>query len=230
MESLKNDRTASRTKQTYIVATRESKETRIKVELGLFPGPISIGTGIGFLDHMLTSLACHAGWSLALNCEGDMVVDDHHSVEDCAITLGIALREAIVERGAIARFGYAYAPRDESLARAVVDVSGRPFCDYNLQLEREAIGALATENIGHFFASLATNAGLTLHVDVLKGSNDHHKAEAAFKALALALREALTPAAVMASASDAENAPASTKGTTVIKVTKREKAGEGKTE
>ncbi|HWR10272.1 MAG TPA: imidazoleglycerol-phosphate dehydratase HisB [Rectinemataceae bacterium] len=230
MEGLNNDRTASRTKQTYIVATRESKETKVKVELGLFPGPVSIGTGIGFLDHMLTSLACHAGWSLALDCEGDRVVDDHHSVEDCAITLGIALREAIVERGAIARFGYAYAPLDEALARAVVDVSGRPFCDCDLQLEREAIGELATENIGHFFASLAANAGLTLHVDVLKGSNDHHRAEAAFKALALALREALTPAVAMASASDAENAPASTKGTTVIKVTKREKAGEEKNE
>ncbi|PKL06082.1 MAG: imidazoleglycerol-phosphate dehydratase HisB [Spirochaetae bacterium HGW-Spirochaetae-9] len=196
-----------------IVATRESKETKIQVELGLFPGASSIGTGIGFLDHLLTSLACHAGWTLRLECKGDREVDDHHSAEDCAITLGIALREALIDKGAIQRFGTAFAPMDEALSRAVVDISGRPFCDTSLQLERETIGELAAENIAHFFQSFAMNAGITVHVDILKGSNDHHKAEAAFKALALALREALAPAL--------SPAAASTKGATVISVSRK---------
>jgi len=206
-----------------IVATRESKETKIQVELGLFPGASSISTGIGFLDHLLSSLACHAGWTLRLDCRGDVEIDDHHSVEDCAITLGLALGEALADRGAIRRFGFAFAPLDEALARAVVDVSGRPFCDAALQFQREMIGELASENVAHFLQSFAMNAGITVHVDLLKGSNDHHKAEAAFKALALALREALAPAnpPAVAGGSAAGETVASTKGAAVIRLSRK---------
>jgi len=176
-----------------ITLRRKSAETDVRVELELSPGPSPMSTGVGFLDHLLASLAHHAGWSLSLTCSGDLPVDDHHSVEDCAISLGLALKKAIENTGAIRRFGSAYAPLDEALARAVVDISGRPWCDVDLALERQMIGTLAAENLPHFLLSLANNAGITLHVDVLKGSNDHHKAEAAFKALALALRQALEP-------------------------------------
>jgi imidazoleglycerol phosphate dehydratase HisB len=176
---------------TTVEAARKSKETDIELRLGLDGGEIAIDTGIGFFDHMLTSLACHAGWMLVLKCSGDLEVDDHHTVEDCGIVLGVALAKAVEARGAIRRFGSGFAPLDEALARAVVDISGRPFCDASLGFSRESIGTLACENIGHFFSSLAMNAGITLHIDVLKGLNDHHRAEAAFKALAIALREAL---------------------------------------
>lgn len=225
MEMMKNQTTSSLEKPIYAVVSRVSKETKVNVELGLFPGPLSIDSGIGFLDHLLNSLAHHAGWSLSLACKGDLEIDDHHSAEDCAITLGLALREAIVARGAIRRFGYAYAPLDESLARAVVDVSGRPWCEASLTLEREMIGDLAAENVAHFLSTLASNAGLTLHLDVLRGANDHHKAEAAFKALALAMREALSPVAVSAGA-EGETAN-STKGAAVIQISRRDKTAKG---
>jgi imidazoleglycerol-phosphate dehydratase len=176
-----------------IVAKRESKETTIEVSLALSPGPISIQTGLGFLDHMIGSLAHHAGWSIEMRCKGDLFVDDHHSAEDCAITLGLTLAQAMKSLPSMRRFGSAYAPMDESLARAVVDCSGRPYFSIDLGLKRETVGDLSAENAIHFFESLAINAGLTLHIDVLKGSNDHHRLEAAFKALALALHDALSP-------------------------------------
>ncbi|MBU1081853.1 MAG: imidazoleglycerol-phosphate dehydratase, partial [Spirochaetes bacterium] len=121
-----------------------------------------------------------------------LVVDDHHSAEDCALALGEALRRALGDRAGVRRFGYAYAPLDESLARAVVDLSGRPCAVVDLGLAREAIGGLACENVAHVVSSLAAAAMATVHLDVLRGSNDHHRAEAAFKALALALREAVS--------------------------------------
>lgn len=221
-----NDKAAKTSERpAYITVKRESKETKIEIELGLFPGPVSVATGIGFLDHLLTSLAHHGGWSLALSCSGDVEIDDHHSAEDCAITLGAAFKEAVADRGTIKRFGYAYAPLDEALARAVVDISGRPWCEASLGLEREMIGELASENVGHFLSSFASNAGITLHIDVLKGSNDHHKAEAAFKALALALRDALTPLALPGQAN--EKSPNSTKGAAVITIARRERGGNG---
>ncbi|MBU0929217.1 MAG: bifunctional histidinol-phosphatase/imidazoleglycerol-phosphate dehydratase, partial [Spirochaetes bacterium] len=129
------------------VVERETKETRVRVELALEPGPVDVGTGIGFLDHLLSSLALHGGLSLRLSCEGDLVVDDHHSAEDCALALGEALRRALGDRAGVRRFGYAYAPLDESLARAVVDLSGRPCAVVDLGLAREAIGGLACENV-----------------------------------------------------------------------------------
>jgi len=173
------------------IVERATRETRVRVELTLAPGPIDVKTGIGFLDHMLTSLAFHGGLSLVLSCQGDLEVDDHHSAEDCALALGTALRQALGDKAGIRRFGSAYAPLDEALARAVIDLSGRPCAVVELGLTRESIGALACENITHFVTSLANAAMATIHLDVLRGSNDHHRAEAAFKALALALREAI---------------------------------------
>ena len=171
---------------------RTTGETEITVDLDLDGnGRAEIDTGIGFLDHLLSALTRHGRFDLTLTCRGDLEIDDHHTVEDSGIALGAAIGEALGERRGIVRFGSAYAPLDEALARAVVDVSGRGGSYVDLALQREAIGALSTENIPHFVDSLARNAGLTIHLDVLKGANDHHRAEAAFKALALALRLAL---------------------------------------
>jgi imidazoleglycerol-phosphate dehydratase len=174
--------------------TRKTRETSIRVTLDLDgTGKTTVQTGIGFLDHLLEALARHARFDLSLTCEGDLQVDDHHTAEDCALALGEALDRSLGERRGVNRFGSALAPLDEALARAVVDLSGRPFADVTLDLhrDRQAIGELAVENIPHVLRSLATAARLTLHVDVLKGENDHHKAEAAFKATALALRQAV---------------------------------------
>lgn len=172
---------------------RETKETNIRLELNLDgSGNVKVETGIGFLDHMLTALAFHSGIDLELICQGDLHVDDHHTAEDCAIALGVAIDAALGPRKGIKRFGYAYAPLDEALARTVIDLSGRPWPEVNLQLERPMIGTWACENITHFFHSLAMTLKCSLHVDVLRGTNDHHRAEAAFKSLAKALKEALT--------------------------------------
>ena len=172
--------------------TRTTRETSIRVTLDLDgTGKTDVKTGIGFLDHLLDSLSRHARFDLTLTCEGDLQVDDHHTAEDCALALGEALDRALGERRGVNRFGWTLAPLDEALARAVVDLSGRPFSDVALGLRREAIGGLACENIAHVLRSLATAGRATLHVDVLKGENDHHRAEAAFKATALALRQAV---------------------------------------
>ncbi|XP_022781833.1 imidazoleglycerol-phosphate dehydratase-like [Stylophora pistillata] len=170
---------------------RKTKETDISLSVNIDgTGVGEISTGIGFLDHMLTALSKHGRMDLTLSCKGDLHVDDHHSVEDCGIVLGQAVKAALGDLRGIARYGYAYAPLDESLSRAVVDISGRPFADVNLNLQRERIGNLSCEMLPHFLSSFATSAAITLHVDVIKGKNDHHRAESAFKALALALRAA----------------------------------------
>jgi len=171
---------------------RQTGETDVRVELVLDgEGHADVETGIGFLDHMLTALAKHGRFDLQLSCEGDLEVDDHHTAEDTALALGTAFDKALGERRGIRRFGHAFAPLDEALARVVVDFSGRPSAHVDAGFRRERIGDIATENLTHFFLSLATTARMTLHVDVLKGENDHHRAEAAFKALALALRDAV---------------------------------------
>ena len=173
---------------------RTTGETAVSVSLHLDgAGDANVSTGLGFLDHMLAALAKHAGFDLSLSCEGDLHVDDHHTAEDCALALGTALDATLGNRAGIARFGDAHAPLDEGLARVVVDCSGRPHATVNLGLTRDRIGDMASENITHVFVSLATAARMTLHADVLRGDNDHHRAEAAFKALALALRAAVTP-------------------------------------
>jgi imidazoleglycerol phosphate dehydratase HisB len=172
---------------------RTTRETRISCTLDLDGrGQANVATGIGFLDHLLTALALHARWDLQLICAGDLHIDDHHTAEDCAIVLGQALDRVLGDRTGISRFGSAYAPLDESLARAVVDLCTRPIACIDLALTRERLGELSCENIPHFLRSLATSARFTLHLDVLRGDNDHHRSEAAFKSLALALRAAST--------------------------------------
>ncbi len=184
---------------------RTTSETEIALRLNLDGmGKADIQTGIGFLDHMLISLTKHARFDLHLRCNGDLEIDDHHTAEDCALALGQALDQALGDRAGITRFAHAYAPLDEALARAVVDFSGRPSAVVDLGLKRERVGELACENIGHVFISLAMASRTTLHVDVIRGENDHHRAEAAFKALALALRQAV--------ARDGSNQVPSTKG------------------
>jgi imidazoleglycerol-phosphate dehydratase len=184
---------------------RETTEVTIRGHLDIDgTGTSDIKTGLGFLDHMLAALAKHGRFDLTLTATGDTEVDDHHTVEDCAIVLGRAFDEALGDRTGIARFGYGYAPLDESLSRAVVDLSGRPWPEVSIDFTRESIGDVATENIIHFLRSFAIEGRMALHVDLLRGDNDHHKAESAFKALAMALRAAV--------AADGDSVP-STKGT-----------------
>lgn len=175
------------------VLERQTHETRIAAQLTLDgKGLGEVETGVPFLDHMLVAFARHGGFDLRLTCRGDLHVDDHHTVEDVAIVLGRCAATALGEARGVQRFGHAYAPLDEALVRCVVDLSGRAFARIALPLRRERIGTLSTENVPHFFRTLATEARWTLHVDVLHGENDHHVVEAAFKALALALRRAVT--------------------------------------
>lgn len=175
-----------------VAIDRKTKETNIQLDLNVYgSGLAEIETGIGFLDHMLTALAFHSKIDLSLKCRGDLHVDDHHTSEDCAIAIGQALDRALGNRAGIRRFGFAYAPLDESLARTVIDLSARPWPSIHLQLQRQQIGEWACENIVHFFQSLAINLKCSMHVDVLRGSNDHHRVEAAFKSLAMALRTAV---------------------------------------
>lgn len=171
---------------------RRTAETDVSVRLDLDgTGRAKVATGIGFLDHLVTALAKHARIDLDLACSGDLEIDDHHTAEDCGLALGEALDRALGERRGIARFGSAYAPLDEALARAVIDLSGRPYTQVELGLKREHLGTLSCENVSHVLQSFATAARACLHVDVLRGDNDHHRAEAAFKAVALALRAAV---------------------------------------
>ncbi|MDE2662664.1 MAG: imidazoleglycerol-phosphate dehydratase HisB [Gemmatimonadota bacterium] len=177
--------------------SRRTLETRIEARLDLDRrGRSHVDTGLAFLDHMIGATVFHGGMTLDLRAQGDLDIDDHHTVEDCGLVFGSVIRDALGDGGGIRRFGYAYAPLDEALARAVVDLSGRPFASVDLGLRREMLGTVATENLPHFFASLATSGGLTLHLDVIRGDNDHHRAEAAFKAFGLALAEAVAERAV----------------------------------
>jgi len=172
--------------------TRKTGETEVAVVLAIDgSGTVDVKTGLGFLDHMLQALGRHSGFDLELKATGDTEVDDHHTVEDCAIVLGRAFDEALGDRRGITRFGSGYAPLDESLTRAVVDLSGRPWPEVAIAFHRSTIGEVATENINHFFRSFALEARMALHIDLIRGDNDHHKAESAFKALALALRESV---------------------------------------
>lgn len=179
--------------QRRTTITRKTSETDIELKLLLDgSGTAWVETGIGFLDHMLTALSKHAGFDLTLVCQGDIHVDDHHTAEDCAIVLGQAIHQCLGERRGITRFGHAYAPLDEALARTVIDLSGRPAPHIDLGLTREKIGELSCENIHHFFHTVALEMRAAVHVDVLKGTNDHHRAEAAFKSFALAIKQAIT--------------------------------------
>jgi len=171
---------------------RKTRETDVRVSLGLDgPGRARVATGIGFLDHMLTALAVHAGFDLRVACNGDLHVDAHHSVEDVGIVLGDALRQALGDRRGITRFGHAYVPLDEALARSVVDLSGRTALHYGVAFKAKNVGAMPTELFEDFFWALADHGRLNLHLDLLHGRNAHHIAEALFKATARALRMAV---------------------------------------
>lgn len=170
---------------------RDTRETRIALALDLdSDGPRSISTGIGFYDHMLDQVAAHGGFALTLSCDGDSMVDAHHSVEDVAIALGSALREALGDKRGVARFGFAL-PLDEASGRVLIDLSGRPFAKFEGEFETAAVGDLPTQMVPHVFRSLADSLGAAIHVEVT-GDNDHHKVEAAFKAFGRALRQALS--------------------------------------
>ncbi|KAI9871272.1 MAG: imidazoleglycerol-phosphate dehydratase [Pleopsidium flavum] len=170
---------------------RESKaEAKTHASQSSASQQVRIDTGIGFLDHMLHALAKHAGWSLRVRCKGDLYIDDHHTTEDTFLALGSAFTTALGARTGLTRFGYAYAPLDEALSRAVIDLSNRPFAVIELGLKREKIGDLSCEMLTHGLMSWAQAAGVTLHVDCLRGDNDHHRAESAFKALAVAIKQA----------------------------------------
>ncbi|TAM59090.1 MAG: imidazoleglycerol-phosphate dehydratase HisB [Chloroflexota bacterium] len=170
---------------------RSSRETTIHLELDLDgSGSAEVRTGLGAYDHLLTSLAHHALFDLRIEARGDLETDDHHTVEDVALALGEALDQALGQRAGIRRFGQAEVPMDEALARCAVDLSGRPYTVLDLRFPGQRIGGLSTQNVPHALEALARTAGLTLHLRA-RGANDHHVAEAAFKALAVALRQAV---------------------------------------
>jgi len=177
------------TDRTAAVA-RATAETDIEVTLALDgDGDATVETGIGFFDHMLEAFATHGLFDLTVRCDGDLAVDDHHTVEDVAITLGEAFEEALGDKRAVQRFADRQVPMDEALASVVVDVSGRPHFQFDGQFSQERVGGMTSHMAGHFCRSLATNAGLTLHASV-DGENAHHEIEALFKALARALDDA----------------------------------------
>ena len=169
---------------------RKTKETDIHVRVNLDDtGPIAIATGIGFYDHMLEQVARHGGFALELTCTGDLEIDEHHTVEDCALALGQALREALGDKRGIARFGFVL-PMDEAQAQVAIDLSGRAFAVFEGKFGREAVGGLPTELVPHFFRSLADSLLAAVHVKVT-GENSHHMVEACFKATGRALRQAV---------------------------------------
>ena len=169
---------------------RTTKETKISLALVLDGGEVSISTGIGFFDHMLTALAFYAGWGLRLSAQGDLHVDGHHTVEDVGIVLGQALRQALGDRKGICRFGCAYVPMDEALCRTVVDISNRPFLVFHAEMPQAVVGTYDACLTEEFMRALAVQAGLTLHQECLYGGNAHHITEALFKSLGLALKDA----------------------------------------
>jgi len=181
------DRLTQRVRRGSI--SRRTKETQIDVcvDLGR-TAPVAITTGIGFFDHMLEQIARHGGFALELDCRGDLGVDEHHTVEDCALALGQALRAALGDKTGIARFGFLL-PMDESLAQVAIDLSGRPYAVFDGKFTREAVGGLPTELVPHFFRSLGEALGAAIHITV-RGENSHHMVEACFKALGRALRQA----------------------------------------
>jgi imidazoleglycerol-phosphate dehydratase / histidinol-phosphatase len=169
---------------------RKTKETDISVEVDLSrEGPIEIATGLGFFDHMLEQIAKHGGFALALNCRGDLQIDEHHTVEDCALTLGAALREALGDKRGIARYGFLLA-MDEAEAQVALDLSGRPYFVWQGTFNRERVGDLPTELVPHFFRSLAEALGAALHIAV-RGDNSHHMIESCFKGVGRSLRQAI---------------------------------------
>ena len=171
---------------------RDTKETSISVTVDLDgTGIATIATGIGFFDHMLDQLARHSLIDMTIEAKGDLHIDDHHTVEDTGIAIGQAVREALGDRAGISRYADALLPMDETLSRAAIDVSGRPFLVFRTDFPREKIGTFDTELVREFFQAFAMNAGITLHVETFYGANAHHIAESCFKAVARALKVAI---------------------------------------
>ncbi|MET0280468.1 MAG: bifunctional histidinol-phosphatase/imidazoleglycerol-phosphate dehydratase HisB [Steroidobacteraceae bacterium] len=169
---------------------RRTKETDIRVQVDLdAEGPIQVATGIGFFDHMLEQIARHGGFSLQLECRGDLHIDEHHTVEDCALALGEALRKALGDKRGIGRYGFLL-PMDESRVQVALDLSGRAYAVWEGEFKRSEVGGLPTELVPHFFRSLAESLGAALHVSVT-GDNSHHMVEACFKGVGRALRQAI---------------------------------------
>lgn len=169
---------------------RTTKETNISLALSLDGGEVSVATGIGFFDHMLTALAFYAGWGLKLSAQGDLHVDGHHTVEDVGIVMGQALRQSLGDRKGIRRFGCAFVPMDEALCRTVVDISNRPFLVFRAEMPQAMIGSYDACLTAEFMRALAVQGGLTIHQECLYGGNSHHITEALFKSLGLAMKEA----------------------------------------
>jgi imidazoleglycerol-phosphate dehydratase len=183
-----------KTKSTLRIAKlhRKTKETDIRVSLNLDgSGRSNINTGLPFLDHMLDLFAKHGLFDLDVSCKGDLEIDDHHSVEDIAITIGQALVEALGTKAGINRYGEAIVPMDEALCRSVIDLSGRFYLVYEVPTRRQKIGNFSVELAEHFWRSLAETAKFNLHIDCLRGRNTHHMLEGTFKATTRALREAV---------------------------------------
>lgn len=172
---------------------RKTAETDIRLVLDLDgEGKYSVSTGIGFLDHMLCLFSGHGRFDLELSCRGDLQVDCHHTAEDVGIVLGRAISEALGTRESVRRYGSALIPMDESLAQVAVDLSNRPYLYFDVPFSVPRIGSMDTEMFGEFFRALAENAGMTLHIAILHGKNNHHMIEAVFKAFARALKEAVS--------------------------------------
>ena len=172
--------------------SRKTAETSIEVEIDLDgTGSYDNQTGVGFFDHMLDQLARHALIDMKVRAQGDLHIDEHHTVEDTGILLGKALAAAMDDKRGIRRYGHCYLPMDECLTRAALDLSGRPFLVWNVDFTAPKIGTFDTELVREFFTAFAMNSGMTLHVDCLRGVNSHHIAETCFKAVARALRDAL---------------------------------------
>ena len=173
--------------------SRDTKETKIQLKLSLDgSGNSDIDTGIGFMDHMLTLFAKHGRFDLTVKCDGDTYVDDHHSAEDIGICLGQAFREALADKKGICRYGDIILPMDEALILAAVDISGRSYLGYALEIPTEKVGSFDTELVEEFFIAFTSNAGIDLHLRQLAGRNSHHIIEGAFKAAGRALRKAVS--------------------------------------
>lgn len=173
--------------------TRRTKETAITASVDLDgTGAYEVSTGVGFLDHMIEQLARHSLIDITLKAEGDLHIDQHHTTEDSGIVLGQAVAKALGDKKGIARYGFAYLPMDETLTRVALDVSGRPFLVWKVAFTRGKIGEMDTELFREWFQAFAQHAGLTLHVETLYGENSHHIAETCYKALAQALRQAVS--------------------------------------
>lgn len=171
---------------------RDTKETSVHVRLNLDGnGNASIDTGVGFFNHMMELTTFHGSLDLDLHADGDLDVDDHHTIEDCGLALGTAFRNALGDRKGIQRYGSVTLPMDEALVNVSMDISGRPYLVFNASFDRDSIGMLSTEMIEEFFRAFAMNAGVSLHINLLYGKNDHHKAEAIFKAFGRCIKQAV---------------------------------------